>query len=206
MKYYFCYMLLLISAFTGRAQEDPGAILDKVSALMQSYNTIQADFSFSLENKDADIYDTYEGSLVMQAEKFRLSIMGMLAFSDGKTMWVYMEEFNEANIMDPAESDFFNPKTIFNIYKEDYKLRYLGKENGLNRVELIPLEENENYKLLILNTDPLKNQIKEVFYEGLDGNNYIIKIKNMLTDIQVDDRFFIFDKSKYPGVEVYDMR
>ena len=85
-------------------------------------------------------------------------------------------------------------------------MKYLKKENGLHTIELVPLEENENYSLLILKTDPVKNQIKEVFYKGLDGNNYIIKIKNMLTDIQIDDRFFTFDKSKFPGVEIYDMR
>ncbi len=205
MKYLLFNLLIILSVFAGKAQTDPGAILDKVSAELKSHTTIQADFSFSLENIDADIYDTYDGSLVMQSEKFRLSLMGMLAFSDGKTMWVYMEEFNEANIMDPSDSEFFNPKNIFNIYKGDFKLKYLAKENGLHKIELIPLEENENYKLLILKTDPVKNHIKEVFYEGLDGNNYIIKIKTMLTDIQVDDRFFIFDKSLYPGVEVYDM-
>lgn len=206
MKYLFLNLLLIISAISVSAQNDAGKILDKVSSALQSNDVIQADFSFTLENKDADIYDTYEGSLVMQGEKFRLSLMGMLVLSDGKSMWVYMEEFNEANIMDPSESEFFNPKSIFNIYKEDFNLKYLKKENGLHTIELVPLEENENYSLLILKTDPVKNQIKEVFYKGLDGNNYIIKIKNMLTDIQIDDRFFTFDKSKFPGVEIYDMR
>jgi len=185
---------------------DPGKILDKVSGVLQSYDVVQADFNFALENKEADIYDNYDGSLVMQDEKFRLSVMGMLAFCDGKTMWVYMEDFNEASIMDPSESDFFNPKSIFNIYKEDFNLKYLGKEDGLHKIELTPLEDNDDYKLLILKTDPVKNHIKEVFYESHDGNNYIIKIKNMLPDVQVDDRFFMFDKTNYPGVEVYDMR
>ncbi len=206
MKYIFLQLTLILGMLAANAQSDPGAILDKVSSTLQSYEAIQADFSFSLENKEADIHDKYEGSLVMQGEKFRLSLMGMLAISDGKTMWVYMEEFNEANIMDPSDSDFFNPKSIFSIYKDDFNLKYLGKENGKDKIELIPKEENDNYKLLILQTDPTKNQINEVFYEGLDGNNYIIKIKNMLTSIQLDDRFFIFDKTKYPGVEIYDMR
>jgi outer membrane lipoprotein-sorting protein len=206
MKIHLCYLILFFSVVTGMAQDNPGEILDKVSAVMESYTSIQTDFSFTMENKEADISDTYEGSLVMQGEKFRLSLMGMLAFSDGKTMWVYMEEFNEANIMDPSESEFFNPKNIFNINKEDYMLRFLGKENELNQVELKPLEEDENFKLIILKIDPLKNHIKEVFYEGLDGNNYLIKIKNLLSDIIIDDRFFSFDKEKYPGVEVYDMR
>lgn len=206
MKKNIISILLVFATLAVNAQKDPGAILDKVSSTLQSYDAIQADFFFTLENKEADIFDSYEGSLVMQGEKYRLSLMGMLAISDSKSMWVYMKEFNEANIMDPSDSDFFNPKSIFNIYKDDFNLKYLGKENGLDKIELIPKEENDNYKLLILQTDPVKNQIKEVFYEGLDGNNYIIKIKNMLTEIQLDDRFFIFDKTKYPDVEIYDMR
>ena len=206
MKKYIISVLIVLGTITVYAQKDPGAVLDKVSSTLQSYEAVQADFYFSLENKEADIFDSYEGSLVMHGEKYRLSLMGMLAISDGKAMWVYMEEFNEANIMDPSESEFFNPKSIFSIYKDDFNLKYLGKEDNLDKIELVPKEENDSYKLLILKTDPSKNQIKEVFYKGLDGNNYIIKIKNMLTDIQLDDRFFIFDKSKYPGVEIYDMR
>jgi outer membrane lipoprotein-sorting protein len=205
MKHILLPLVLMLSVFAN-AQTDPGAILDKVSSTLQSYDAIKADFSFSLENTEADIYDSYEGSLVMQGEKFRLSLMGMLAVSDGKIMWVYMEEFNEANIMDPSDSDFFNPKSIFAIYKDDFNLKYLGKENGKDKIELIPKEENDDYKLLILQTDPAKNQIKEVFYQGLDGNNYVIKIKNMMPNIQLDDRFFIFDKTKHPGVEIFDMR
>jgi len=209
MKMKYCYLALMVFltfAAAGHAQEDPGAVLDKVSEVLKSYNNVRADFSFTLENKESDIYDEQEGSLVMQGEKYRLSLMGMLAFCDGKTLWIYTEEFNEANILDPDESDFFNPESVFNIYHKDFKLKYLGKMNGLHEVELRPIEENDNYSMIVIKSDPLKNQIKEVFYEGLDGNNYIIKIKSLLTDIQLDDRFFIFDKSKYPGVEVYDLR
>jgi len=206
MKYFALNILLVLCFVPLRAQDNAGAILDKVSSTMQSYSTVQADFSFTLENKEADIFDSYEGSLVMEGEKYRLSLMSMLIFCDAKTMWIYNEDFNEANIMDPSDSEFFNPKNIFSIYKEDFNLRLLNKDNGLNEIELTPIEENDNYKLLIIKSDQKNNQIKEVFYEGLDGNNYIVKIKNMMTDIQVDDRFFTFDKAKYPGVEVYDMR
>lgn len=206
MKYIFLELLLIISFVTVSAQNDPGEILDKVSAELKSHEAVQADFSFTLENKEADIFDSYEGSLVMQSEKYKLSLMGMTALSDGKAMWIYMEEFNEVNIMDPSDSDFFNPKDIFNIYKDDFKLKYLGKEDGLHKIELVPLKENDNYRLLIIKTDPVKNQIKEVFYEGTDGNNYVIKIKNMLTEIQIEKGLFTFDKTKYPGVEIFDMR
>lgn len=199
-------LIFVCCASFASAQKDAGAILDKVSSQLQSYEVVQVDFAFSLENKEADIFDTYEGSLVMQGDKYRLKLMGMLAISDGKTMWVYMEDFNEANIMDPSDNEFFNPKSVFELYKEDFSFKYLGMEAGMDKIELIPKEENDNYSLLIMKTNPAKNQIKEVFYKGTDGNNYVIKIKNMLTDVQIDDRFFIFDKSKHPGVEVFDMR
>jgi outer membrane lipoprotein-sorting protein len=188
------------------AQDQAGSILDKVSKELQSHEIIQADFSFSLENKEFDIFDSYDGSLLMQADKYRLSIMGMLVISNGDMMWVYTEEFNEVNIMDPDESEFFNPQSIFNIYKEDFKLEYLGKADGMENIKLVPLEDNSNYSHLLLKTDATTFRIREVRYEGLDGNNYIIKIKDFLTDVKVDDSFFIFDKSKYPGVEIFDLR
>lgn len=130
----------------------------------------------------------------------------MLAQCNGETMWNYLEEMNEASILDPAESDFFNPVNIFTLYKEDFQLKTLSKTGNIHLIELIPSAENDEYTKILISIDVVKKMIREVTYFGGDGNLYIIKISNLIPDLQVDDRFFIFDPAKYPGVEVYDMR
>jgi len=202
------FILLSISSFCPdlMAQKTSREVLDQVSEKLLSYNTLQADFSFTLQNTEADIRDTQIGSLVFQGEKFRLSLMGSLILSNGNMMWSYLEDLNEASILDPSESDFFNPKNIFTLYKQDFTLNDLGQEKSIQSIELIPNIENEDYKRIILKIDIVRDLIREVTYEGLDGNEYIILITNIIPNIQVDDRFFTFDKEKYPGVQIYDMR
>ncbi|MCD6347563.1 MAG: outer membrane lipoprotein carrier protein LolA [Bacteroidales bacterium] len=188
------------------AQDNPREVLDQVSTHLLGFSALQADFSFTLNNDEADISDTYKGSLVMQGDKFRLSMMGILAMCNGEMMWNYTKEMNEATILDPEESEFFNPTNIFTLYKKDFKLKTIHKQTDSQIIELIPSTENDDYTRILITIDLAKKLIREVKYFGTDGNHYIIRITNVIPNIQVDDRFFTFDASKYPGVEVFDMR
>ncbi len=204
--YTFLFLSGLMLSASAFAQDKARAILDEVSSQLLAYSSLQADFSFSLINEEADISDTFEGNLVMQGEKFRLSMMGILALCNGEMLWNYSEELNEASILDPDESDFFNPINIFTLYKENFALKTLKSQSSIHTIELLPLTENDEYTKIILIVDQAKKLIREVTYYGADDNMYVIKITNVIPEIQVDDRFFMFDKSKYPGATVYDMR
>ncbi|MCK5821799.1 MAG: outer membrane lipoprotein carrier protein LolA [Bacteroidales bacterium] len=187
-------------------QDKSRSILDEVSTQLLAYTTLQADFSFSLINEEADISDTFEGNLVMQGEKFRLSVMGVLALCDGNSLWNYSAELNEATILDPEESDFFNPINIFTLYQQDFELKTINSKGSVHTIELLPKTKNEEYTRIIIIVDNAKKLIRDVTYFGSDGNKYVIHISNVIPNIQIDDRFFIFDTSKHPGVTVYDMR
>lgn len=199
-------VICLVLSLTSMGQDQSRKILDEVSTHLLAYSTLQADFSFSLINEEADIADTYEGNLVMQGEKFRISLMGVLAMCNGEKMWNYSEELNEATIVDPDESDFFNPVNIFTLYKKDFNLKTLSSKGAVHTIQLTPMEEQDEFSKIEITVDQQKKIIREVTYFGSDGNKYIITITNIIPDIQVDDRFFNFDISKYPGVSVYDMR
>lgn len=204
------YLLVIImisgSINTALGQDQARSILDEVSKVFSSYKTIQADFSFTLSNQEADIEDTFEGKLVLEGNKYRLSMMGILIMCNGKMVWNYVEDLNEASILDPADSDLFNPTQIFNLYKENFKLETLEKKGSVYDIQLNPETDDMEYTHIILKVDLDKKRILGASYFGLDGNTYKIKISNTLTNVQVDDRFFTFDAEKYPGVEVFDMR
>lgn len=208
MKKRFILLLFLIIPFSTllKSQDQTRAVLDEVSTQLLDYSSLQADFTFSLINEEADLSESFSGSLVMQGKKFRLSLMGMLAQCNGEKMWNYSEELNEASIVDPDESEFFNPVNIFTLYKQDFKLKTLSTQASIYTIELIPTKEDEEYSRIILVVDKAKKLIREVTYFGSDGNKYVIKISNVIPNVQVDDRFFNFDPAKYPGVSVYDMR
>jgi len=204
--YIFVVVMLASVASISNAQDQAKAILDEVSTALAAYNTLQADFTFTLSNEEADIEDSFEGNLVLQGNKYRLSIMGLLILCDGERLWNFVEEMNEVSILDPDENEIFNPTNIFNLYKKDFDLETVNKQGSEYQIKLTPHTEDQEFSHIILAVDKVKKRILGASYFGADGNTYKMKISNILTDVQVDDRFFIFDPEKYPGVDVFDMR
>ena len=206
MKTKLIVTLLFIGTWSISAQQEARQILDEVSKTLTGYNSLQADFSFTLSNPDAGIEDTFEGNLVIQGQKFRLKMMGMLIFCDGEKLWNYSEDLNEATLSDPDESEFFDPTEVFTLYQKDFDLKIVKQSGTVYDILLTPQKADQEYKKIIISLDKSKKTILGATYYGTDDNNYILKIKNTIPNIQVDDRFFIFDTKKYPGSTVYDMR
>src|ERR1039457_3756772 len=100
--------LFVIIAFTGFAQiKDPkaSALLDEVSAKTKAYKSIKADFTYTMENKQAKINEEKKGTLLVSGDKFRLNIVGQIVISDGKTSWTYIQESNEVQLNSPDSKD-----------------------------------------------------------------------------------------------------
>ena len=201
-------LLLTFIIGTGNAQSatDTKNMMDRVSKKLQSYKTVKADFSFTLENEEEAINDRQEGSLILAGDKYRLTLMGIVAICNGETLWAVNEELKEANIIDPAENELFNPKSIFTLYEKkfSYELVSSTPENAV--VDLIPLEAEAAYAKIRMEIIKAKDQIEEVTYYSTDGNLYIITIKSLNANVSADDKMFVFDPKQYPGIKVFDMR
>jgi outer membrane lipoprotein-sorting protein len=190
----------------GQHQADTKSLMERVSKKLQSYNTIKADFTFTLSNSEEMINDTHEGTLFLNGSKYRLSIMGVLALCNGETLWTVNEELKEANIIDPDENEMFNPKSIFTLYEKNFRYEPVNVAGDKVTVDLFPTDPNESYSKIRMDLLKSKDQIDQVTYYSKDGNQYIIKIKTLLSNIPADDRMFIYDPKHFPGVKVFDMR
>ena len=207
-------LLLLLTPLVAQSPEVLKAreILDKVSARTKSYTTIKADFSFTLENLQAQITDTHNGAILIKGDKYKVNLMGVDTYFNGNTMWMYMKEANEVNISGPdmMEDDSLNPATIFSIYEEGFKYMHAGETtlNGkrVDIIDLFPEKRNQPYTRIKLFIYKDNLQFARIMQIGRDGNNYIIDVKKMETNVPADDSLFRFDASKHPGVEIVDLR
>jgi outer membrane lipoprotein-sorting protein len=214
-KLAFAVVLLLMA--TGlTAQQDPKAkeILDKLSVTTKSYKTIQIDFSFTLENKKNNVNQTNEGQVTIKGKSYRLHmpVFSMEVFCDGTTSWSYLTEAKECNISNVEEDKegALNPANIFTIYEKGFTFTYIGEENLAGKVvevlDLFPTDKTKEFVRVRLYIDKAKSQIAKAQTFNKDGNTYTLVLKTMKTNIELKDDFFKFDKSKYPGVEINDMR
>ena len=215
MKKLIITSIIILGFSFAQAQQDPEAkkVLDKLSEKTKSHKVISTDFKVTFKSVKDNIENSSEGTLVIKGDKYRLNFMNTEAFYDGKTLWNYLPEVNEVNITEPEPDDediFNNPRRLFTIYEDDYKYQLIGtlSENGSEYavVDLYPIDIDQDYSRIRLqiNTDDYHLSSATVF--GKDGSNYTIVINNYKTNGKFEDSYFIFDKNKYPDVEIVDMR
>lgn len=188
------------------------AILDKISSKNKTYKTIKAEFAIILENKKENIKDSKKGVIWIKGNKYKVDLMVSTIFFDGKTQWTYMKESNEVNITepDPKDDNTLNPAKIFSIYESGFKIRYIKEKFEKNRaiyeIELYPKDLKKDFTKINLKIDKDKMQIFSMKRFGKDGTDFYLEIISVKPNEEMADNLFLFDKSKFPKVEVNDMR
>ena len=216
MKRLVFAMVAFLLATNLMAQQDPKAkeILDKLSQTTRSYKSIQIEFSFTLENKKNNVNQTNEGEVVLKGKSYRLHmpVFSMEIFCDGTTTWSYLTEAKECNIsgVEEEKEGTLNPANIFTIYEKGFNFTYIGEENFSGKtvqvLDLFPVDKSKEFVKVRLYVDKVKSQIAKAQTFNKDGNTYVLVLKSMKTNVELKDDYFKFDKTKYPGVEMNDMR
>ena len=199
---------------TNPTKSDPEAkkLLDAVSAKFKTYTAPQASFTYKVENSQGKALSTKKGTVTMKGNKFRVSMDGMEIFSDGKTVWNYDKSANEVTVNNVNEGGSgMNPQKMFtNFYDKDffYKLNGTKKEGGktLSEVELTPTDKTRPYHKVYVLVDKASNSIYSAKFLEKSGGRYSYTINSLKGTSSVADTEFAFNKAKYPGVEVVDLR
>lgn len=214
MRRYSLTLLIQCFALACWAQYDPKAleILDAMSKKYKAIPAFEANISYTLSNDVDKINEEVKGKITVKGDKFRLALKEQEIFNNGATVWTYLPEEKECNVddFDATADDVINPSKIFEIYKKGYKYLYLQDrtEAGIlcEEVDLVPEKKDAKYfkiKMMISKKD--KSLQSFTFFEKT-GNRFKYTITKFTANPKIDDTYFNFDPSKYPGVEVVNNR
>ncbi len=211
MKKLFSVILIAACFTSAQAQKDEAArsILDAMSDKYQAMPAFTSDFEYILENPSEDLTETFEGTVSVKGDMYRLSMEGQEIINNGETVWTYMEELNEVNISDYlAEEQDISLNNIFTLYKEGYKYLYIeSADNGkLDIIDLVPEDVSNNYFKIRLAIKSDNQELTRFQVFDKNGNRYIYKIVTFKDEPTLGDDYFNFDPTKYEGVEVIDFR
>lgn len=209
--------IFIAFAFTVSAQDKKAEeILNKLSDKTESYSSIEADFDYKMENKQADIEDVQSGQLITKDNKYFLNISGQKIFSDGETVWTLLEDAGEVQVNEvPDEKempdDYISPTNILKIWEKGFKYKYEGEEllNGtkVDVVNLYPENPDEkSFHTIKLYIDKQNSELEKIAIKGKDGTDFTYIIKKFITNQAISDSKFVFQKSKYPNIDVIDLR
>jgi outer membrane lipoprotein carrier protein len=208
-------LLLAVFMFVNlaNAQQDPkaGKILDQMSQKYRSMKGFKATFAQTLENPSAKVKETMEGDILVSGSKYRLAVSGQEVINDGKLMWTYLKDVNEVTITEnDAEAEAMSPSKIFDMYKKGYKYAYAGTEKQgadvYDVIEMAPEDRNNPIFKVRLYINQKDKTLKSWEMFRNNGNRYTYTIKNFQANPELAADAFSFNKAKYKGVQVVDLR
>lgn len=208
--------LLFLSFETAFAQQDAKAkqILDEVSAKTRSFETISVDFLFTMKNDEMDIHEKNKGKLDLKGQKYVVELpdIGVKVFSDGESLWNFMEDGNQVTIstLEEGGSELMDPSTVFTIYEKGFQSKYAGERKEGNstyhQIELYPDTQEHEVEYIVISVDQSDNMIKSAQMKGTDGNIYGIEVLKMETGKNLTDSYFVFNPKDYKDIEIIDFR
>lgn len=212
-KIFTLFFAILLFGIINAQDQKAKKILEEVSTKTKSYASISADFTFSMKNIEMEMNEKNEGSIKIKGQKYIVILqdLGMKVYSDGTTIWNYMEEGNQVTInsVDSESSELMSPSSLFNIYEKEFDSKFIAEKNvsgkTLYQIEMYPNNEEYEVNKILVSID--KNTMflhsAELF---ADGNVYGIEVKKLNTSANFDDSEFVFDSKKYPDIEIIDFR
>ncbi|MFN8291873.1 MAG: outer membrane lipoprotein carrier protein LolA [Chitinophagaceae bacterium] len=216
MKKLYSLLLPAIISLSVSAQtkNDPEAkaILDGVSAKFKTFTTVQATFSYKVENASGKALSSKNGTIKMKGTKYNISFNGQEIFCNGTTVWNYDKAANEVTISKlDASGGMITPQKLFtNFYDKDFYYLLNGEKKVGNKtvqeIEMTPVDKSKPFYKVYVQVDKAAKTIYSTKVLENAGNRYTYTVTTMKTNQPLSDNIFVFDKSKYPGVEEIDLR
>jgi chaperone LolA len=201
----------------GQTSNDPAAkkVLDGVSAKFKTYKAVQVQFTLKVEDGKGKLQGSQKGTVYMKGNKYRVSLAGKEnkeIFSDGATTWTYDKASSEVTITksDPAAKTITPQSLLTNFYDKDFLYKLNGEQKDgartLQEIEMTPTDKSKTFHKVYVYVDKAKQGIYSTRVLDKNGNRYTYTVNSLNGNAAINDQLFVFDKSKYPGVEEVDLR
>lgn len=210
MRNLFLLIAFTLFSMTSIAQGDAKAkaILSKVTKNLESMKSMKANFKITIKDGKGKSRGSKSGKVMVKGDKFVVKIGGQEIYTDATNIWTYLKESNEVQVTEFDDNDgAFSPSKLFtNFYDKEYAYKYLFSQGGVIRIGLIPLKKSVQYEKIVLKINEKTNLITGGRVYDKNGNVYSYSVYDYVKNPRILDKEFVFNKNKYPKVEVIDLR
>ena len=196
---------LLFAAQTISAQNNAEKIIRAMVDQLKVHKNVEMTFNYQISPDGKTIGESEKGHAWLQGEAYKIEMADQQTISDGKTIWSYLIDDEEVMVSNASEGSDNTPLKLLTSLDESYVATLAGIDaKGVASIELA--NPKGQYKRVTLKVDTKKTELKSADIYMEDGNKVIIDVEEMKFDQKLDDKFFTFDETKHPGVDVIDMR
>ncbi len=227
MKKIWIAATVLFLALTAQAQKDKGqlttaqesdpqakSILDKLRKKYQGYQSLETAFALEIELPEQK-KEVQQGKIAKHGKKYRIDLATQTVISDGTALWLILHNNKEVQINDlpdvSEDDNILSPEALFNFYDKGKFVYFLVNETTVagkvvQQIEFKPLDKNSEYSKFRLNVDKAALTVQSMTAFGKDGSRYTVKMGAFTPNKTFAATHFGFDKSKFPGYHVEDLR
>ncbi len=199
MKRFINTLFLLCLAVAMTAQTAV-SVLDDVAAQFKQDGDVEIGFTIKNDNAPS------AGNIKISGQKFCLSLDGMVVWFNGETMWTYVANNQEVNVTNPSASEVarMNPYSFVSIYKNGYIAAFGKSSADYHEINLTADEASKSIRSIKLRISKDKKRLQYVALTSAHGTSEVKVLSYNNTKLAPST--FEFDKTKYNGVEVIDLR
>lgn len=208
----FCLSACLLFCGKPCHAQSAATILDKAAAVYEASGGISASFAMHTRYDAQKASESFEGTIEMKGDKFRLETPDMKVWFDGTTQWSYVERNEEVNVTTPSgeELQLTNPALLLRSYKKGFTARYIGESTAASGksaydVELTPKKKGDIVRVE-LQVEKSSSLPAKISVEAKNGVSSTIHISGVKTGMNQADEHFRFKAGDYPDAEVIDLR
>lgn len=181
-------------------------LLDNVIKEYDNSKGVSANFNISSESNG--YVSEISGNIFLNGNRFAFTTDEMECGYDGETLWSYIKNNEEINLSLPEEDEIINinPYLLLKNYNSRFKCSFAGKNGDLETILLTPKNDADNIQSVKVSINSKLLYPTRIEVVNKDSSKIVIKVANYNSRINVDSSKFIFDKKKFPNIEVIDLR
>jgi len=183
--------------------QDAKSLLNDVSVKVKSYENIQIDFKYNLNNTKEKVSQETRGDVTLSGNKYVLNMLGTTRLFDGKKMYTIVPEDEEVTISNynAQEDKEITPSKILTFYEKGYRYKMDIEQDVKGRkiqfVKLIPIDTRAEIKDILLGIDIQTKHIYKLIQTDAKGTKYTLTVNSFKTNQPLSKTLFTFDEAKY---------
>ena len=199
-------LFLMISSLKAQNTQ---SLLSEVSNKVKSYENIQIDFKYSLENTRENVKQDTRANITLKGDNYVLNMLGVTRIFDGKTIYTIVPEDEEVTISNYSkeEDKSISVSEMLTFYENGYNYKMDIQQNIRGRkiqfIKLSPIDSNTEIKNILLGIDMQTKHIYKLIQIDSSGTSYTITVNSFKTNQPISQNLFIFDEEKYVNQGYY---
>ena len=207
MKTLLSFLIIFISS-TSYGQQAT-LLLKEVSAKVRSYDNIQINFKYNLNNQKEGVNQQTFGDLTLLNDKYVINMLDITRMFDGSSIYTIVPEDQEVTIFsyNPEDEKDITPSQMLTFYEKGYDSKMGIVENIKGRkiqfVKLTPIDSNAEIKKIHLGIDKKTKHIYKLIQIDSKGTKYTLTVQSFKNNLPLSKGLFTFDEQKFTNDGYY---